>query len=172
MITMWWWRPRIFLNGPSTRASNHSRTKRFILIAKHINLIDYMIILLCCVFRSDAFSSFSSSSSLFRLRHSFFSIQFPSCTTNRPEKRFPKINYVSKIPRSCFLSPLKPIFVLVYARPLFLFLPPTDFSVISIGVYSFSCRFILFVHVSLCVFFYPLFLSFFRLFLRFNFSFV
>lgn len=62
----------------------------------------------------------------------------------------------------------------VCARPLFLFLPPTDFSVISIGVYSFSCRFILFVHVSLCVFFSPtlsvLFPSFFtfQLFFRVN----
>lgn len=137
----------IFKTAPSTRASYHfnERSVSF-LIVKHINLIDYMIILLfsvlwvflcvCMNMFSVFICLFSSSTSssiplnrrqwygfLFLFTH--FSIRY----INRAEKRFPKINYVSKIPRSCILSTLEPIshVVALNASPVIfiLFHPPT-----------------------------------------------
>lgn len=113
--------------GPSTVFQNRIKIKsaarklfrmnmRFILIARHINLIDHMI----------NFHKQPVEERYKTRRRSRRSRKNEAPKENKNEKQsLPKINYVSKIPRSCFLSPLKQ-FSFLRSRVIFIFLiPPT-----------------------------------------------
>lgn len=80
---------------------------RFILIAKPINLIDHMI-----NFHKQPVVEERLKKKIWGKRRHTCTARIHHWKARNKKKSLPKINYVSKIPRSCFLSALKQFFVL------------------------------------------------------------